>query len=207
MTVRYAGDRTLAEGMGNPHRPPPITARHFSDDTRKPARRPRRLRRQKGNGDEPLRGGQGPREGRACQGAPRQPGRHGVRGGLHGVRTHVHDLRDKLDDIQLSHTDVVVSSTHIHASEHYCLETIILKGKSKLVRDIADAPLGTMGVLNGDLVVAMIPESEQRPPFPFRNSAKEKAPSALHESESSPRPAASKDIFCRLRSPNRVLPI
>lgn len=73
---------------------------------------------------------------------------------------HVHDLRDKLDDIRHSHTDVVVSSTHIHASEHYCLETIILRGKSKLVRDIADALLGTKGVLNGDLVVTMIPGDE-----------------------------------------------
>ena len=70
---------------------------------------------------------------------------------------HVHDLRDKLDDIQHSNTDAVVSSTHVHASEHYCLETIILRGKSKLVRDIADALLGTKGVLNGDLVVTAIP--------------------------------------------------
>lgn len=73
---------------------------------------------------------------------------------------HVHDLRDKLDDIQHSHTDAVVSSTHIHANEHYCLETIILRGKLKLVRNIAGAVLGTKGVPSADLVVTMIPESE-----------------------------------------------
>lgn len=71
---------------------------------------------------------------------------------------HVHDLRDKLDDIQHSHTDVVISSTHIHANEHYCLETIILKGKSSLVKSLSDALLGTKGVLNGDLIVTTIPE-------------------------------------------------
>lgn len=74
---------------------------------------------------------------------------------------HVHDLRDKLDDIQHAHTDAVVASTHVHASEHYCLETIILKGRSELVRSIADALLGTKGVLNGGLTVTIIPDSKE----------------------------------------------
>lgn len=71
---------------------------------------------------------------------------------------HVHDLRDKLDNTQHSHTDVVISSTHIHANERYCLETIILKGKSSLVKSLSNTLLGTKGVLNGDLIITTIPE-------------------------------------------------
>lgn len=74
---------------------------------------------------------------------------------------HAHDLRDKLDSIQHSHTEAIVASVHVHASEHYCLETIIMRGKSQLIRELANSLLGTKGVLNGDLVVTTIPEEHE----------------------------------------------
>ena len=69
---------------------------------------------------------------------------------------HANDLRDKLDSIQHAHCSEVVSSMHVHVDEHNCLEVIIMKGASSVVRGISDALLGTKGVLHGKLVVTAI---------------------------------------------------
>jgi CopG family transcriptional regulator, nickel-responsive regulator len=66
---------------------------------------------------------------------------------------HASDLRDKLDDIQHAHCKEIVSSVHVHLDPHNCLEAIIMRGESQVIHSIADALLGTKGVLNGDLVV------------------------------------------------------
>lgn len=73
---------------------------------------------------------------------------------------HANDLRDKLDDIQHAHCDEIVSSMHVHVDAHNCLEVIIMKGKSSTVHSIADALLGTKGVLNGELVVTAVGSHE-----------------------------------------------
>ncbi len=69
---------------------------------------------------------------------------------------HTNDLRDKLDDIQHAHFDEIISSMHVHVDEHNCLETIVMKGRSSVLRGIADSLLGTKGVLNGDLIVTVV---------------------------------------------------
>ena len=71
---------------------------------------------------------------------------------------HATDLRDKLDSIQHAHCDQIVSSMHVHVDSSNCLEVIIMRGKSKTVHQIADALLGTKGVLNGDLVTTVVGE-------------------------------------------------
>ena len=69
---------------------------------------------------------------------------------------HTNDLRDKLDDIQHAHFDEIISSMHVHVDEHNCLETIVMKGRSSVLRGIADSLLGTKGVLNGDLIATVV---------------------------------------------------
>ena len=69
---------------------------------------------------------------------------------------HHSDLRDKLDDIQHEHFENVVSTLHVHLDEHSCMEVIVLRGESWLVRTIANAILGTKGVLHGQLVVTTV---------------------------------------------------
>lgn len=76
---------------------------------------------------------------------------------------HATDLRDKLDSIQHAHVEAIVSSTHVHVDERNCLEVIIMRGPSALVRSIADALLGTKGVLNGDLVVTAVGREHPHP--------------------------------------------
>ena len=66
---------------------------------------------------------------------------------------HVHDLSDKLTDLQHDHYRNIISSTHIHLDEHNCLEVLIVRGKSRDVRKIADKLIATKGVKHGKLVM------------------------------------------------------
>lgn len=65
---------------------------------------------------------------------------------------HASDLQDKLHSIQHEYFDTIICSTHVHLDQHNCLETIVLKGETGLVQDIANMILGTKGVKNGRLV-------------------------------------------------------
>lgn len=66
---------------------------------------------------------------------------------------HSNDLRDKLDDIQHEHVHEIISTVHVHLDEENCLEVVLMRGQSKIIRSIADALLGTKGVMHGKLVV------------------------------------------------------
>ena len=45
-----------------------------------------------------------------------------------------------------------MATTHVHLDAHNCLEVIILKGPSSMIRGISDILLGTRGVKHGRLV-------------------------------------------------------
>jgi CopG family nickel-responsive transcriptional regulator len=64
---------------------------------------------------------------------------------------HSTDLKGKIDHIQHDHHDSIISTMHVHLDAHNCLETIVLRGTSELVRSIADAILGMKGVKHGRL--------------------------------------------------------
>ncbi len=66
---------------------------------------------------------------------------------------HSNDLRDKLDSVQHEHVHEIVSTVHVHLDEENCLEVVLMRGKSRVIRSIADALLGTKGVMHGKLVV------------------------------------------------------
>ena len=66
---------------------------------------------------------------------------------------HASDLRDKLDNIQHEHLDQIISTVHVHVDHENCLEVILMRGRSGDVRAIADALLGTKGVMHGHLDV------------------------------------------------------
>ena len=66
---------------------------------------------------------------------------------------HSNDLRDKLDSVQHEHVHEIVSTVHVHLDEENCLEVVLMRGKSRIIRSIADALLGTKGVMHGKLVV------------------------------------------------------
>ncbi|NPD31052.1 nickel-responsive transcriptional regulator NikR [Eggerthellaceae bacterium zg-1084] len=71
---------------------------------------------------------------------------------------HASDVQEKLHEIQHLCYGSVISTTHVHLNEEVCLEVIILRGETTLVRDIANRILGTKGVKNGGLVVTVTSE-------------------------------------------------
>lgn len=63
------------------------------------------------------------------------------------------ELTDALIDFQHNFYTSVLSSLHIHLDEHNCLEVIVVKGKVKDIKKIADRLIGTKGVKHGKLTL------------------------------------------------------
>ncbi len=61
----------------------------------------------------------------------------------------VHELADKLTDLQHAHYQHIVSTLHVHLDPHHCLEVLVLRGKAKDLKGIADRLIGTRGVRHG----------------------------------------------------------
>lgn len=66
---------------------------------------------------------------------------------------HVPNLSEKLTNTQHSAGTMVLAATHVHLDHHYCLEVIIMKGRSKELQEIADRMLALRGVELGKLVL------------------------------------------------------
>jgi CopG family transcriptional regulator, nickel-responsive regulator len=66
---------------------------------------------------------------------------------------HVPNLAQKLTEVQHAAGTMVLAATHVHLDHHYCLEVIIMKGKSKDLQAVADGMLALRGVELGKLVL------------------------------------------------------
>ncbi|BCR03786.1 putative nickel-responsive regulator [Desulfuromonas versatilis] len=67
---------------------------------------------------------------------------------------HTRDLADKLTEHQHSHHEAIISALHVHLDAHHCLEVVVVKGKAREVRKLADELIGTKGVKHGKLVTS-----------------------------------------------------
>lgn len=65
---------------------------------------------------------------------------------------HTRELSDKLTEHQHSHHQNIVSALHVHLDAHHCLEVVVIKGKAKDIRRLADELIGTKGVKHGRLM-------------------------------------------------------
>jgi CopG family nickel-responsive transcriptional regulator len=63
------------------------------------------------------------------------------------------ELTDTLTDLQHHYHNSIISAMHIHLDEHNCLEVIVVRGKAKDIKAIADRLIGTKGVKHGKLSV------------------------------------------------------
>ncbi|HXX82192.1 MAG TPA: nickel-responsive transcriptional regulator NikR [Thermodesulfovibrionales bacterium] len=63
------------------------------------------------------------------------------------------ELTDTLTDLQHHYHSSIISAMHIHLDEHNCLEVIVVRGKAKDIKAIADRLIGTKGVKHGKLTV------------------------------------------------------
>ena len=67
---------------------------------------------------------------------------------------HVRDLSDKLTEQQHAHHDQIISALHVHLDAHNCLEVLVLRGRAREVKKIADELIGVKGVKHGKLVMS-----------------------------------------------------
>jgi CopG family nickel-responsive transcriptional regulator len=66
---------------------------------------------------------------------------------------HVPTLSERLTEAQHGAGAMVLAATHVHLDHHYCLEVIIMKGRSKDIQAMADRIRALKGVELGKLVL------------------------------------------------------
>ena len=52
---------------------------------------------------------------------------------------HVHDLTEKLTDIQHDFHRLILSTMHVHLDHDHCIEVLVVKGKGREVRTVANS--------------------------------------------------------------------
>ena len=72
---------------------------------------------------------------------------------------HVKELSEGLNSIQHSMGDAIISTLHVHLDHDMCLEVIVVRGKSSLIRKLADQLIGIKGVVHGKLTAATVGRS------------------------------------------------
>lgn len=73
---------------------------------------------------------------------------------------HKRNLNSKLTELQHDHHASIVSTLHVHLDHDNCLEVLILRGKAKQVRKIAELLISVKGIQHGQLAISA-PNAEQ----------------------------------------------
>jgi len=66
---------------------------------------------------------------------------------------HTRELEHALTDMQHKSFHQIISTLHVHLDAHNCLEVLVVKGKSREIKNIADRLIGTRGVKHGKLTM------------------------------------------------------
>ena len=66
---------------------------------------------------------------------------------------HVRQLSEKLTGIQHDFHHSILSTLHVHLDHDHCLEVLVVRGKSAVVRKVADTLISTKGVKHGRLTI------------------------------------------------------
>ena len=66
---------------------------------------------------------------------------------------HVHDLTEKLTAIQHDFHKLILSTMHVHLDHDHCIEVLVVKGRGREVRTVADSLISMKGVKHGKLTM------------------------------------------------------
>jgi len=66
---------------------------------------------------------------------------------------HRNDFMSSFVAVQHDYHHVILTSQHIHVDHHTCLETITLKGKPSVLKELSDRILAMKGIKHGRLVL------------------------------------------------------
>jgi len=64
---------------------------------------------------------------------------------------HSRQLSNKLTSLQHDHHDNVLAATHVHLSKHICAEVIMVRGRARMIKEMADQLRRQKGVLHVEL--------------------------------------------------------
>ena len=84
---------------------------------------------------------------------------------------HERDLTERLTEAQHAHHDLVVATTHVHLDHDNCLETVILKGRTAVVRAFAQRIEAERGVRHAQLNVVTVDTDDRHRGFKARTHA------------------------------------
>ncbi|MFQ5508316.1 MAG: nickel-responsive transcriptional regulator NikR [Leptospirillia bacterium] len=78
---------------------------------------------------------------------------------------HTRELSETLTHLQHSFEGQIMSVLHVHLDHNNCLEVLVVKGMSRLLRTFADRLVGTRGVKHGKLTMTttgqgLVPSSD-----------------------------------------------
>jgi len=62
---------------------------------------------------------------------------------------HVRTLTEKLIETQHRFNALILSGMHVHLDHDHCLEVLVVRGKGREVKKLADLLIGTKGVKHG----------------------------------------------------------
>lgn len=62
---------------------------------------------------------------------------------------HTRLLPDKLTELQHKYYAAILSTVHVHLDHDNCLEVVLVRGKSSLVKNLANSLIATKGVKHG----------------------------------------------------------
>lgn len=66
---------------------------------------------------------------------------------------HVPGLNHRLNQIQHHHHHLFLSTLHVHLDAENCLETIVVRGGAREVKEVAEKLISTKGVKHGKLTI------------------------------------------------------
>lgn len=69
---------------------------------------------------------------------------------------HERTLASRLTEAQHRHHDLAVSTLHVHLDHDNCLETVVLRGPTRLVQEFADSVISQPGVRHGRLYLVPV---------------------------------------------------
>jgi len=67
---------------------------------------------------------------------------------------HKSDLQNHSTMIQHEYYQEILSVQHVHLDHHNCIETIAVKGKAKVLRELADKLIAMKGIQHGKLIMS-----------------------------------------------------
>ena len=69
---------------------------------------------------------------------------------------HTRELTEKLTELQHRAHEAVISGMHVHMDAHNCLEVLVVRGRGRDIKHLADRLISTKGVKHGKLVMTTV---------------------------------------------------